>query len=283
MNSSHGRRSHIGTSVAVAVCALVLVACASQPPVPDGADTARAALTQLQSDPNLATRAPAAMKEAEAAVSAAEQPQRDEQLGEHLVQIAQRKVAIAQAKAQTQYMESRRQDLAAQRNAMLLNSRTREADAAHQKALSADARADQLQKDAMELQKKVDALTARQTDRGLVITLGDLLFKSGKADLGPGAAANVAKLAAFLNKYPNHTVVIAGHTDSTGSAAFNMALSKERAEAVKNNLIANGVAADRLQAVGKGESAPIAENTTSSGRQKNRRVEVIISNSVANN
>jgi len=129
----------------------------------------------------------------------------------------------------------------------------------------------------MELQRQIDELQAKETDRGLVLTLGDVLFTSGKADLKTGATGNLNKLIAFLNKYPDRTVLIEGYTDSVGSEDYNHGLSERRADSVKSYLIEQGVGSLRLTSLGKGESQPVADNDSATGRQQNRRVEVVIS------
>jgi outer membrane protein OmpA-like peptidoglycan-associated protein len=130
---------------------------------------------------------------------------------------------------------------------------------------------------AAELQRQLDEMNARVTDRGLVLTLGDVLFTSGKADLRSGATGSLDKLAAFLVRYPERTVTIEGHTDDVGSEEFNMRLSGQRAESVKFYLAGHGVSSDRLAATGTGESDPVADNGSATGRQQNRRVQVHIS------
>ena len=116
----------------------------------------------------------------------------------------------------------------------------------------------------------------RDVSRGTVITLsGAVLFASGKADLLPGAQDKLNHVADFLKSSPR-PVVIEGYTDSRGSSKKNQALSEKRARAVADYLASQGVPADRLQAVGKGESSPIASNSTSSGRAENRRVEIVL-------
>jgi outer membrane protein OmpA-like peptidoglycan-associated protein len=130
----------------------------------------------------------------------------------------------------------------------------------------------------VELQRQIDALQAKPTDRGLVVTLGDVLFDTGKAGLKAGATSNLNKLAAFLNQYPDRTVVIEGYTDSVGSEDYNQGLSERRADSVKAYLASQGIGATRLSALGRGESDPVAGNESAAGRQQNRRVEVIISN-----
>lgn len=262
---------NVRTLLATAVASVFLAACSTAPTQPQGADTARSKLTQLQSDPQLATRAPVAIKEAEAAVRAAEEPQADKEKGEHLVYIADRKVDIAQALAESRLLVDQRAMLSQRRESARLDSRTREADSARMDTLAA-------QQETAELQRQIAELNAKATERGLVVTLGDVLFDTGKAELKSGAATNLAKLAAFLNQYPDRSVLIEGHTDSVGSEDYNLGLSQRRADAVKSWLMSQGVGSDRLVTSGKGESSPVAGNDSASGRQLNRRVEVIIEN-----
>lgn len=266
------------TLVATAVAAALLSACATAPVQPDGAAQARYKLTQLQSDPNLATRAPAATKEADAAVRAAEQPEADKDLAAYRVYLADRKVEIAKAQAQTSFAEDQRVQLTAQREKARLDARTHEADQAHGEANAAHAAAASSDQQTAELQRQIDALQAKPTDRGLVVTLGDVLFMTGRADLQAGGVGNLGRLVTFLNKYPDRTVAIEGYTDSVGSEDYNQRLSERRADSVKSYLASQGIGTIRLSASGKGESEPVADNGSASGRQQNRRVEVIISN-----
>jgi outer membrane protein OmpA-like peptidoglycan-associated protein len=252
--------------VAVASAVLLLTACAGAPTKPVGAAQARQKLTQLQADPQLATRAPVAIKEAEVAVAAAEQPRsaQEAELAAHLVFIADRKVDIAQARAQTRLWEDQRAQLSEQREDARLDSRTMEADLAHQEAAV--------------LRGQIAELNARETERGLVITLGDLLFETDRAELRAGTANNLDKLAAFLNSYPDRNVVIEGYTDNVGSDDYNFDLSQRRAESVRGYLMIQGIAPTRMSASGKGEGSPVASNSDATGRQMNRRVEILIVN-----
>ena len=160
-----------------------------------------------------------------------------------------------------------------------------QADANDQRLAASDARNDadaardasiNAQRGALELQKQIDDLQAKVTDRGLVLTLGDLLFASGTAQLNSGGNAHLIKLAAFLNKYPERTALIEGHTDSIGSEEYNQGLSQRRANAVQSYLVGQGIAVSRIAASGKGEDSPVGDNSSVTGRQQNRRVEVII-------
>jgi outer membrane protein OmpA-like peptidoglycan-associated protein len=292
--------------IAATVVSVLLAACAAAPTKPEGADSLRSRLTQLQGNPELGSRAPLAMKDADLSVRAAEQPQTDAALGAHLVFVADRKIATAQAQAESNFAVDQRKVLGEQRDALRLKLRTQEADNANRhanaamvdannqrlSAESANRRADAAMADAdaargatadaqgsaLELQRQIDELQAKVTDRGLVLTLGDVLFASGTANLNSGGDNHLVKLAVFLNKYPERTTLIEGHTDSVGSDVYNQGLSQRRADAVKSYLVAQGIDASRLTAAGKGEGSPVGDNGSATGRQQNRRVEVIIAN-----
>jgi outer membrane protein OmpA-like peptidoglycan-associated protein len=256
---------------AIGLVSGLLAACAPTPVVPEGAVQARADLTRLQSDAKLAPLAAQAVTEAEAAVQLAEQTDAAPEVGAHRVYVAQRRVAIARALAEARYAEQERTALAAQLDQARLQSREREAAAARMEASAA-------QQQAAELQREIEAMQARSTDRGLVLTLGDVLFETGKADLKAGTIANLDRLAQFLTKHPDRTVAIEGHTDSVGGEDFNLGLSQRRAEAVRSYLLRQGIDTTRIQTQGMGESVPVATNDTAGGRQQNRRVEIIVSN-----
>lgn len=117
----------------------------------------------------------------------------------------------------------------------------------------------------------------RKEQETIYLSLGsDVLFDSGKATLQPGAQTKLAELANILTKYPRTVVQITGNTDSRGSAAMNDQLSKDRAQAVADALIANGVAPARIQTRGVGFSNPVATNDTPEGRLQNRRVDIVV-------
>ena len=240
---------------------------------------------------------------------------RDASLGEHRVYMAEHKVEIARAKATARLAESQRPQLVQERDAARLAARTREADRARAqmeaRSLEADRNRDEMEARALEadrtraemeasaleadrtraemdaalgtsalaaedLQRRIDELEARPTPRGLVLTLGDVLFATGSSNLQGGSDATLSNLAAFLNEYPERHVVIEGHTDNVGSASFNQTLSLERAESVRRYLTEHGVQRSRITTAGFGLDRPVASNDTPTGRQQNRRVEVII-------
>jgi len=255
--------STLSRLVAVTAASLLLVACAAPMTVPQGVDSTRNKLMQLQADPQLASRAPVEIKNAEVAVLAAEEPQADAELARHMVLMADRKVDIAMAWAQTRLLEDQRTALSEQAATARLDSRTHEVDLAR--------------RETAELQRQIGEMNAKATDRGLVLTLGDVLFATGRSELRGGAVRNLDQLAAFLRQYPERTAIIEGHTDSVGSASANLELSQRRADSVVQYLTRQGVDSSRLHATGRGQGYPVAENDTASGRQQNRRVEIIIS------
>jgi len=269
---------HVGV---VALSAFLLSACATSSKTPSEVTAVRNKLSQLQADTQVATRAAVAVKEAETAVAAAEKVPKDKAEAHHLVWVADHKIDIAKAQGETRLLEDQRKALSESRDKARLDSRTLEADAARGDAERAKQDAEAARKQAEDLQRQVAELNAKATDRGLVVTLGDLLFETGKAELKGGAAANLGKLAAFLTQYPDRTVTIEGHTDNVGADDYNLGLSQRRANSVQQYLLAQGIAANRLTATGKGENYPVASNDTDTGRQQNRRVEVIIANVAA--
>ncbi len=312
MSTTILRRFRFPTLTAALVLSSVLVGCATTPRSPAGADEVRAKLTRLQANPDLSTRAPIAIKSAEAAVLLAEQPEskQDPELGPHRVYMAEQAVEIAIAKAKTRFAEDERAALSDARSKARLAARTREADrarsdadralvdadqarsdaekardeaqrirdAAEQDRVNASAAAEEAASAAAELQRQIDALKAEATERGLVLTLGDLLFATASAELKSGGTSTLDRLVTFLTRYPERRVVIEGHTDSVGSAEYNQQLSQRRAESVSRYLQNKGIAASRLDTRGMGKDVPLVSNDTASGRQQNRRVELIIDN-----
>jgi len=161
--------------------------------------------------------------------------------------------------------------------------------AAAQKAERAAAEADRLRQQAEQEKQQLRAqllqqlnavLATKDTDRGLVVTMADVLFDSGKYTLRPAAREKLAKLAGIVSGHPGLRLAAEGHTDSTGGSDFNQRLSVKRAESVAEYLSSQGVPRDRLSASGFGDTKPIAQNNTAAGRQQNRRVELIVSGEV---
>ena len=120
-------------------------------------------------------------------------------------------------------------------------------------------------------------LETRETARGLIVNINDVLFDFNKYTLKPGAREKLAKVAGILLAYPGLKVQLEGHTDSVGSDEYNQKLSEQRADAVRDYLTAQGVAQTGLSAVGFGKADPVASNDTAAGRQQNRRVDMVVS------
>jgi OOP family OmpA-OmpF porin len=179
----------------------------------------------------------------------------------------------AQARA-----EAERARMAAAAEAERAGRAQAEAERARMAAAAESERAARAKADSDRLMKELADLKAKQTERGMVLTVGEVLFALGKADLSPKALPSVDKLAEFLQKYTTRNVLIEGHTDSTGSDQLNMTLSQKRADAVKDALMAKGIPENRIATKGYGKKYPVATNDTPDGRSQNRRVEVLILN-----
>lgn len=195
---------------------------------------------------------------------------------ENLARDEEARRAQAEAREAREYSEQvqREANLARQETEQALRlaeSQAKEADLARQEAEVASAAADSLRRQLQNLQ-------AQETSRGLMFTLGDVLFEYSESSLKPGSLANLDRLVTFLKRYPDRTVSIEGHTDSRGGEAFNLKLSQDRADAVRRALVERGLDAGQLQSVGLGEEFPVASNETEAGRQQNRRVEIIVLN-----
>ena len=250
----------------------VLASCAMPDRNPRLED-ARSSYSTAQSDPQVVNLAALELKEADDALAKADKAwtqRKDPAKVDHLAYVAQQRVVIAQETATRKAAEAAVSQSEAERDKLRLASRTVEADKSQRQALSAEARAQQLE-------AQLKALNAKQTKRGLVITLGDVLFDTNQAQLKPGGVREVQKLADVLKDSPQRTVSVEGFTDSTGTASYNQELSERRAETVRDTLAGMGVSADRITTRGYGRSFPVATNGTEAGRQLNRRVEVVIS------
>jgi len=209
-----------------------------------------------------------------------------------LLQKRDREVTAARAEAEAKGREAEQARIAAEARARDAETKAREAEQARAQAEQALMQAEQARAQAeaeaqaraaeqaktAALSKELSDLKAQQTDRGIVLTVGDVLFATGKAEVAPGGQRSVDKLAEFLKKNPKRNVLIEGHTDNTGDEDFNMRLSQQRADAVRDLLVARGIATERVTTKGYGPKYPLVVNDTPSGRQQNRRVEVVVLN-----
>lgn len=277
----------------VFIGAALLTACASMPNA--NLDEARSKYAAAQSDPQVGTLAAIELRQASDALNRAEDAWtkgEDSATVDHLAYVAKQRVAIAQEAANEKAAEAKVANTTLERSQLLLGARTKDLSSAEAKAAAAQARAEamQLQSEASQEQARQaelrasqiesdlqKELNAKKTDRGLVVTLGGVLFEFNKAELTPGGMRNVQKLAEVLKQYPQRNVLIEGFTDSVGDDGYNQGLSERRANAVRAALVDMGVSADRIKNRGYGKNFPVAANNTAEGRQLNRRVEVIVS------
>jgi OmpA-OmpF porin, OOP family len=241
--SRQGNHSQRGTPLRLAIVgvAALVAACAGRSS--ESLEGARSAVASARSNQAVVARAPDELLDSERALDRAESAFRggaDQDEVDHLAYLAEQRAAIAQATA------SERVALA-----------------------EIEGLNEQLE----------DELAARQTDRGLVVTISDdLLFDVDQADLKSGGMQQLTRVADFLRSNPHRNLLIEGHTDSTASDTYNLALSQRRAYAVEDFLISLGVEPTRMAARGYGEQLPVATNATAAGRQQNRRVELVILN-----
>lgn len=249
-----------------AAASILLAACSSTPGPNANLEQARSEFATLRSTPNANTMAALEIKDAELALGRAEEAVSQKMKPEvidHRAYIAKQRVGIAKETLNLKVAEAEQKQIASQRTQAQLDIRT-------QQARSANIRAQQMESELKEL-------AAKQTNRGTVVTLGDVLFDTGKSDLKTGGLRNVQRLADYLRNNPERKVMIEGFTDSVGSEEFNLQLSERRANSVRNALLDMGVSSDRIMTRGYGEDYPVAGNDTAASRQMNRRVEVIIS------
>jgi outer membrane protein OmpA-like peptidoglycan-associated protein len=240
---------------ALLAMSVALAACATKPN--PNLEQARSNYTALQTNPEATKVAALETKDASEWLDKADKAFRDNEDEKKVDQLA--------------YLTNQRVELAKQ----TINLRLSEAQLQNASAERAKARLDA--RDAQIAALK-NSLNAKQTERGTLVTFGDVLFDYNKAELKPGAQGDIAKLAAFLQENADRKVIVEGYTDSTGSAAYNQSLSERRANSVRAALVRMGVDPTRIVAQGYGKEYPVADNTSNSGRAMNRRVEVTISN-----
>lgn len=292
--------NHQRKLLAAAVAAVVGTGCASAPTSHPALSRAQASFDKANTT-EVQEQAPVRLREAGQALDETRQAVSDREsdnLIEHQAYLAERRAEIAVQIAARKAAEAEIKTARGERDEVLIAAREAEARAAKRDAVEArnqaerQAQAAELARQAalreaeqaraalakaQALQQQVAELQARQTERGLVLTLGDVLFDVDRATLRTGSERTMNKLADFLREYPERSVMIEGFTDSTGPDAYNQRLSEQRANAVREALLQRGIDVHRVRTRGFGESYPVASNSTAAGRQQNRRVEMIIS------
>lgn len=285
----------------LAAAAAAICGCSGLPERVDTLESARADVRRLEQDPLASQVADTELAAAREAIQDADDAYADkesiEQI-EHLAYVAQRKADVAEQKIGEAQAKETIDQGELERNRVLLQAREREAArlaeqnrAAAAQTAEADRRNAALETEAEAAQREAAAaaerarsleaeladLQAKQTERGLVLTLGDVLFDTAQATLKAGAASTIDRLAQFMRDYPDRQVMVEGHTDSRGEEEFNRDLSERRAAAVRNALVERGIELQRISTVGLGEAYPVAGNDSAAGMQQNRRVEIVIS------
>ena len=258
--------------------ALAIAACASTPKPNEALESARTIVQAAEADPNAAKYAALDLQSAKTdlAVADAASMRHDEAGIAQPAYMAAQSARLAQLKGAAKADDARVAAGQAERDSILLAARNNQVDSANRATDAAKIARDQATENSARLQAEIDALKAKPTDRGLVLTLGDVLFETGSSTLSPGAGRNLDRLVQFLTEHPDRLVQIDGFTDSIGSDAFNQDLSQRRADAVRFALLSRGISSARVATQGYGKSYPVASNSESSGRQLNRRVEVVI-------
>ncbi|MCK1789425.1 OmpA family protein [Pseudomonas violetae] len=240
---------------ALLAASVALAACSTPPNT--NLENARTNYTGLQTNPQASKVAALETKEASDYLDKAEKAYLNKEDTSKVDQLA--------------YLTNQRVEVAKQTIAL----RTAEANLKNAAAQRAQARLDARDAQIKQLQS---SLNAKQTDRGTLVTFGDVLFATDRADLKSSGLVNINKLAQFLQENPDRKVIVEGYTDSTGTASYNQSLSERRAGSVRTALVKMGVDPARVVAQGYGKEYPVAENGSASGRAMNRRVEVTISN-----
>jgi outer membrane protein OmpA-like peptidoglycan-associated protein len=274
-------------SVLAVATAWALTACQTTPPLNADLAAASSAVDEARANPYVARTAGVEFDRAQKALQRAQMAWSEDRNVEetrHLAYLATQRARIALAVGSQAQADERIQQAGTLREQAKLQARTREAESATQMASTAQAEAQAAQRQASSqasraegLEQDLQALRARNTQRGLVVTLGDVLFDTGKTTLHSGAQKTIDQLVQVLKQYPQRRVRVEGYTDSVGSEESNLLLSRRRAEAFADALVQGGVAADRIEALGWGEGKPLAGNVTAAGRQQNRRVEILFS------
>jgi outer membrane protein OmpA-like peptidoglycan-associated protein len=250
---------------------LALGACASAPQPNAALESAHAAVNSAEMDPNVAKYAALDLQAAKRDMAIAD----DAALHHNDAAIAQpaymaaQNARLAKMHAAAKADDARVASGQAERDQIMLAARNREVQ-------NANSQRDEATVQNARLRAEVDQLKATPTPRGLVLTLGDVLFDTGRSELNSGAGRKLDQLAQFLGEHKERRVEIDGFTDSVGTDAYNEELSRRRADAVKSALLTRGIEPSRISTEGYGKAFPVASNTESGGRQLNRRVEIVI-------
>ncbi|MFT3859562.1 MAG: OmpA family protein [Aquabacterium sp.] len=267
-------------SITALAALMTLAGCHTTPPRNAQLEEARRVYADASANPEVTQGAQMELDRARKALYQAEtawKEHRDERETAHLAYLATQQAKVALNVGMQHAADNMVTSAGTERERVLAEAKTQEAQNAKMSAQAANANAAQANARADALEQELKSLQGKQTKRGMVVVLQDVLFDVGKSDLKPGAKSRLEKLNTVMQNHPERKLMIEGFTDSTGSDESNQTLSEQRAQAVKDALVGMGVAADRIDAKGYGEARPVASNKTAAGRQQNRRVEVVFS------
>lgn len=288
---------HRAGLLATSAAAIILLsACATRDVPTAPLQNARTTVGAAANNPKVVQLAPLELKAATDTLSRAESAwSKDADAGEaaHLSRLASERAQIAENLARSRQLDLdvKQAGVDAERNrlqgnlaqAQIQTEQARAAAAMNASvAQQAQQRAAASAAQVRSLQDQISDLQAQQTERGLLVTLGDVLFEFGKSELTSQAAPRLDKLAQFLTEFPNRKLLIEGYTDSVGGDAVNVTLSERRAQAVQQALTTRGVAPARITVMGYGKVYPVADNSSPEGRAMNRRVEIVIADESGN-
>lgn len=305
-----------GFRLAGVLASLALLGACAIAPENDTLAEARDQVEQARQTPAVTEHAPLVLEQAEESLSRAEslweEEGRDEmEAVEHHAYLAEQQATIALQRAARGEAQEQVEQASRTREQVLRQAREQELQAAQERAEQAEMQAESAQQRAQtveeqfeiaqkeaetaqeevetartrseeedqqlqELRETVESLQAQQTDRGTVLTMQEVLFDFGEAELNPGGERAIEQLASFLEQNPDRQLLVEGYTDNIGDEEVNEDLARRRADAVRGQLAAAGVSEDRIQVQAHGEDYPVATNETAAGRQLNRRVEVVV-------
>ncbi|MGO1502586.1 MAG: OmpA family protein [Marinobacter sp.] len=257
------KKRNITLGVAASL-SMLIAGCATSPPDNAMVNEARASYTKIKNDPDVARSGDSQLRDARDELNRAEsllKDGKDTSRIEHSAYLANRHAQIASEQGERARLEDEVESAEERRRKLVLNKSNEEAEM---------------------LRQRMKELQAERTDRGMVLTLGDVLFDLNKADLKSSGEQTIGRLAQFMREYEDRRVRVEGYTDSTGKDSYNQKLSERRAESVRDALMSQGIERQRVDSHGYGEQYPVAGNDSSAGRQQNRRVEIVISDKEGN-
>ncbi len=243
----------------------------------ENAEKARAEDARMRADQEARARA-----QADAERVAAERAKNEAQAATQTAQLERQAAERAKSEADAARQAALEQQQQSAAEADRARQAAADADLARQKAEQDRLKAEQ---DQAQLRQQLyeqfnQILQTRDTARGLIVNMSDVLFDTGRYTLKPGAREKLAKVSGIILGHPGLRIAVEGHTDSVGADDYNMKLSENRANAVREYLVSQGLSADNITAQGFGKTMPVADNSTAAGRQMNRRVELVVSGEI---